>query len=74
MQDEKPGAVRRRLWIGGGGMGIGLLLVILSLVPFMRTEQNGPLVLGDYEIFIVIGLVFFNLGLLVLLQEWFGLV
>ncbi|HEY7063092.1 MAG TPA: hypothetical protein VII06_16555 [Chloroflexota bacterium] len=74
MQEQRTQDSRRRMKLGGGAVVIGLILVLLSLLPFMHAEQNGPLVLGDYEVFVVIGLVFLNLGLLVLLQEWFGLV
>jgi hypothetical protein len=49
-------------------------MLFLSILPFVRTHQGGPLVLGDNEVFAVLGLVFANLGLLLLLQEWFGLI
>jgi len=78
MRDERPSDPRReaarRMRLGGGGVVLGLFLIGLSLLPFMRTEQTGALVLGDYEVFVVIGLILATLGLLVLLQEWFGLV
>jgi hypothetical protein len=73
MLEETHRDVKRRIRIGASGVVVGVVLVGLSLLPFMHTPLNGPLVLGDYEVFIVIGLIFFNLGLLVLLQEWFGL-
>jgi len=78
MRDELPSdphrAAARRMRLGGGGVVLGLFLISLSLLPFMKTEQTGALVLGDYEVFVVIGLILATLGLLVLLQEWFGLV
>jgi hypothetical protein len=62
------------MWLGGGAMIIGVLLLLLSILPFLQTHRGGPLVLGDNEVFAVTGLIFANLGLLILLQEWFGLV
>ena len=77
MRDEPTAdphrAAARRVRLGAGGLLLGLILISLSLLPFLRTEQTGALVLGDYEVFVVIGLILATLGLLVLLQEWFGL-
>jgi hypothetical protein len=49
-------------------------MLFLPILPFVRTHQDSPLVLGDNEVSAVPGLVFANLGLLVLLRDWFGLI
>ncbi len=67
---ESGGRVR----LGVGSIIVGVILVILAILPFIRAATNGPLVLSDYEVFAVTGVIFIDLGLLVLLQEWFGLV